>query len=262
MSVLSLKFGTLDLSGEIETWSERMDSRTNIREVPRRHGGFIADIPTLQTRIVTITGAIVKSSVNAALDRLDTIITELNNGVQKLVFWDDRFVMAQKRSFEKEISQGGIGTHIRFRCEFECADPFLYLNALTTVTKTADVVTPPGTTTFSLTNGGDVYVFPRITFTANIAGQAITSLTLRNLTTIGDKKFTFSGTVASGNSLVVEPQDLTVKNNGVLDLTNSTGEIFIPLLSIDSGSGQGVNNWEYVGSDCTIKFEWRERFWS
>jgi hypothetical protein len=102
-----------------------------------------------------------------------------------------------------------------------------------------------------VSNGGGVYVNPRITITADL-GAPITSVRLDNLTT--GKYFLYTGTVAAGTSLIVDPFNFAAWNNGVNDLTNFTGVAPFWWLEV------GTNVLYYQGSIGTVKLDYRKRW--
>lgn len=246
MATLVTTFGSLDLSEEIETWMENGSSRVNAQTVPRRHGLYIADATVLEGRLIRASGSIVKDSVDAAETRMNAIANGLNQGIQTLYRHSDRFYLAQKRGWEPKLREGAAGLVWDFLVEWICADPFLYKASLDSVTG----VTSGGALTLSPNNSGTAFVYPRFTVTAS-AGAPITTITLTNTTT--GKSWTYAGTIATGNSLIVNPIDLTVKNNGTNDLTNFTG--------IHFWLNSGANTITYSGSDGTVLIEWRARWY-
>ena len=241
-----LRFGTLDMSAEIEDWEEQGDSRIQAQLVSRRHGIFLSDVPVLDGRYVRVKGAIVATTAELCRTRLDTISEVLHSGVQKLQFLDDRFLIAQKARFGYGYAPGSAGRKINFALEFVCADPFLYRDA--TSSSSNPISASP--TSFSVTNGGTAFVYPKVTFTAG--GSSITSISLLNNTT--GKTFAYSGTVLATKALVVDTSDFTVLNDGVSDLTNFTG--------VFPHFNSGSNSYTFTGSNCTILFEWRNRWWT
>jgi len=106
------------------------------------------------------------------------------------------------------------------RLRFKIPEPFLWA-----VNKTRVNQSLSGTTTFTITNGGTAVSRPTITVTND--SSDISSVIIENLTT--GQKVSYSGTLATGNDLVIDTDNLTVKNDGTDDIGNVTNEIGIVL---------------------------------
>lgn len=219
------------------------ERRIATEDVSRRHGSVLIEEVVYDKRRVTIEGAIRKATaanLRSALDDLERAL----GGVQekKLYLWDDRYINAISRSWDPEYGAGAGLLFARYTAEFECEDPFWYDAS---ATSDVQVVTsaPTSATSWTSTNPGSRLVYPTITITANVSGN-ISAFALANITT--GKSFTFSGTVLSGNSLIVNCAARTVTNNGNNALANwPSGNIFWWL-------NPGANTVRLTGANATV----------
>jgi hypothetical protein len=244
---IQIKLGSLDISSYVQAFGTRLPSRLNPQEVARRHGLYIADIPLLAGNTIRLQGAVFGTSESDARTKLEELANAVHlNGMQRFYYYSDRFWVCTKQDWNYEPVEGAAGLAYRFNLELICPDPYMYDDA-----SSSDDRDPDGSDlTFTITNGGKGDVYPRVTFTAD-KGAAITALSFYNLTT--GKTFTYLGTVAMGNALILDPMRESVYNNGTEDLTNVQGTIHLWLPS-------GANSMKYVGSACSLLTEWRQRW--
>lgn len=251
MATIQIKLGTLDMSEWAEAFGSQLPSRLNEQSIARRHGVYLADVPLLDKNVIRLKGSVIGSTIDEARTYLQQLATALNVlGQQKFYYWSDKFWVATKATWNWEPVPGSPGLVHRWQAELHCPDPYLYEDETE-----SDEQDPAGSDLpFALTNAGDADAYPRITFTAD-KGAAITACQLQNLTT--GYTFTYAGTVAIGTALVIDPNDATlgatVKNNGTEDLTNVSGEWPVLLVA-------GANSMKFVGSACSLKTEWRNRW--
>ena len=132
------------------------------------------------------------------------------------------------------------------RLRFNIFDPLMY-----SVNKTRVNQSLSGTTTFTVTNAGTAIARPIITVTNDSSN--ITSLIIENLTT--GQKISYTGTLATGNDVVIDTDLLTVENNGTGDLGNVTNEIGIFLYP-------GANEIKVTGIvSGDIDVDWHDRWY-
>lgn len=102
---------------------------------------------------------------------------------------------------------------------------------------------------FDFTYNGDIPSRPSFQFIA--VGDAITNMTLENLTT--GERFSFLNTITVGTTLFVDCEEGIVENDGIDDKGNHTGDLFMSL-------AVGQNYFKYTGSLCTILTDWWDRY--
>jgi hypothetical protein len=250
-----LQFGTLDLSDAIDSFEQAVDTRLNAMVVPKRHGVLITEVPVLAGRVVRVKGRIQAQSFQVIRDTLDLMGRVLNSGRQKLRTHDDRYVYAYKQSFGYGYVPGSALCAADFGIDFLCDDPFWYEDTTQTqvVTLTA-ADTPLGGglygKDFSITNGGEVYVFINVQVDADQGGP-VTKVYVNNQHS--DRNFLYTGTILDGKSLVVDSGQFSAKNDGVEDLTNWSG-YFLHLEKCTS-------NFRIEGSPATYTFSWTHRYY-
>lgn len=235
-----------DFTEEAEScdWDDSTQLATEL--VPRRHGALITEEPVLAPRRLTLMGMIVSATDAACETRYSLLAKQLNAGAKQLRFNGLRYITCYKKGMEaRPVESTGL-IALKYAIEFMAVDPFWYSTSATS----ADQVASYGVTAWSHTNSGDAMVWPTITFLAN-QGVAVTPpISLTNSTT--GQTFTYSGTIASGQNLVVNCANFTVQNNGTTDLANSSGSF----IQLNSGS----NSMSYSGPACTVRLAYTQRF--
>jgi hypothetical protein len=254
MVSFNVLFGTLDLSEAADTWEEALETRLNAMQVSKRHGVILTEAPVAAGRVIRVEGRVQAATYEILRGSLDTMQRILNSGKQKLRIADDRYINAYKQSFMHSYVQGSALRAFDFKIDFLADDPFWYANTGDTQTITlTSGDTPVGAfykESFELINGGEAYVYVKVTVTANQGGN-VTRTTVRNTTS--GKTMLYIGTIASGKSLIVDSANFTVKNNGVEDLRNWSGYFVI--------LEKCTCTFEVEGSPATYLFEWNERWW-
>lgn len=87
-----------------------------------------------------------------------------------------------------------------------------------------------GDTTFTVTTNGSAQSVPKITITNSSSN--VTSLTFQNLTT--GESFSYTGSLATDESLVVCSNKFTVENNGITDISSFGGDLDLRLYPGDN----------------------------
>ena len=249
-------FDNVDLSDWFSTWQESHPSRLNAMTAPRRHGAILSEAVVEDARRISVKGTILKSTASLLRDTLDTLGELFMRRNKRIQLWDDRYRYAYKSDFTYSYIIGSAMTGVDFELNFFCPDPFWYSTTadtqsyeLNTGHTIIDITANIYKRAFTLTNNGKVIAYPKITVTAG--ATPLTNIVIRNLTQ--GLFFRYTGTIAVGKSLVVQPLDFTVRNDGTDDLTNFAGDFL--------GLRVGSNSMEIEGTTiATYIFEWTSRW--
>ena len=236
-------FGTNELVDEV---AFECPSDIASEKVPRRHGVYVSEEPTVGARRITLQG---RFQGTAAANRaaLDSLLHVLEDSQGKLYLngASGRYANAYKQDFSwHPVGGTGLGA-ILYTVVFFLADPFWYDNSLLSHAH----VTTTNPETFTETNDGRQQQFPTITIAANQGGD-VAGFTFTNTTT--GETLTYAGTITSGTSLVIDTANFTVLNNGASDWANTTGAL--PNLK------SGANSITFTGTVCTVTFGYRNRY--
>lgn len=256
MATQIIKFDDVDLEPYFSTWQEALPSRLNAMTAPRRHGAILSEAIVIDPRRISIRGTVMKSTQPLLRDTLDVLGELFSRTKKRLQLWDDRYIIASKSDFTFSYIPGSAMRGVDFDLQFFCDDPFWYSTTPTTVPHelttgdtAIDVTQNKYRKAFTLTNSGMFIVYPKITVTAG--ATPLTTCVVRNLTQ--GRYWVYSGTVAAAKSLVVNPIDFTVRNDGTDDLTNWAGDFL--------GLRMGANSMEIEGTTpATYTFEWTSRW--
>lgn len=215
----------------------------------RRHGGILGQ-PKHDMHRLKISGIVSGTTAAIARANYDQLLrvvmgiqdNRVDRGLRDLYFWDDRLLRGQPKNW----SDNAIAAmrKIDFDFDFEMESPFE--QAINRTRHTQVISSSP--TAFDLTPLGSTFTKPKLIFSAT-AGD-ITSLTLENLTT--GESVSYTGTVTSGDNLVIDCQEETVFNDGVDDIANHIND-FLSLQPM-------TNKLKFTGSNCTIKLDWFNRY--
>ncbi|MFN3653274.1 MAG: phage distal tail protein [Armatimonadota bacterium] len=243
-------FGAFDYSAsscDISEWSDEIPSRAPVVEIPRSDRAR-AQAGNLSPRVVSIRGVIGQdggSDRETLRNLVDAFTWAHRPGLRSLYRDTDRyFKQAQVESLTLGDDTGL--SWVPFAVRFRVADPFYYATA----PDAADLWNLSGGSR-NLSNTGAATALPKLTFA--IGGTGETTLVVTNTTT--GKAFTLSGHMVMGDSLVVDCDAQTVKQNGVNRMSYFTGE-FWPL-------DPGVNNLTVAvtgGPLITVTSQWTRRW--
>ena len=245
-----LQAGTYDFTDLIEEMPDfGHEWRIAEETAPRRHGSIVTEEPVVDRRTITARGTYMASTYALARAEMATMAVALATQPLTLtVDSDGRYITAYTASFRPEWVEGSATTSFRFDPEFKCSDPFFYASA---ADSSSQVVTY-SPTSWAVSNGGDVLVFPTITITAD-QGGSISNFTLTNSTT--GKSFTFTPTVSNTKSLVVNCANGTVQNDGADARNGLSGTLFIWLPT-------GSNTLQLSGANATVTVAFRKRYYT
>jgi len=243
---LDIRFGTYDMNSVVTDFKPKSDNRIKETIIPRKDGAHI-DEGLLRPMTISLTGWVIGTSQTDFRTKLDAFLKAITAGKQNLYLWDDRYVVAQKKTLDYDYGHGT--RYMKYRLVFVADTPFWIA-----VDASQDIeVCTESPHSYSLTAEqviGNAYAKPIITFKAD-QGVAITSIAFENLTT--EEKFSYVGTVTSTKSLVIDCGKFTVENDEVDDIANFSGD-FMRLIS-------GANSRKYTGSNCTITIDWINRWY-
>lgn len=206
-------------------------------EVPRREGSRVPNM-RIDSKTISADAMVIGSTVTAKRTSFDILMKALNSYIQKpdgdidlkdLYLYDDRCYRCYVESADPEEKAAGRVSNLKLK--FNIPSPFMWA-----VNKTRVKSAISGTTTFTVTNNGSAISRPIITVTNSSSN--ITSLVVENLTT--GQKVSYTGTLATSQSLEIDCDRLTVENNGVGDLENVTNEVGIVVVP-------GANQFKVTG---------------
>lgn len=256
MSSIIIKFDTLDISEVVESLQDQMDFRINMQLVPKRHGGLLSEVPVAAPRRIKITGRISEVSHDVLRNTVRGVNQKLSEGRKKLRWHDDRYVNAIKEQFGYSYVPGSAMRSADFTMAFICDDPFEYTDATFTSTETltaadtaVDVTNNIYKKSFVYNNTGTAFNFLKVTVTAS--NGPITKVIVRNQTT--SRLETYTGTIASTKSLVMDNGNFSIKNDGTEDYVNWSGSF----IWINASN----NTIEIEGTPGTYLFEFSPRYW-
>lgn len=216
----------LDDYMQIGSWKTTNRYISQSYDVPRREGSRLKNMQ-LSSKTLTAQGMVVGATPTAKRTSFDLIMKAINsfrkkpNGdveLKNLYLYDDRYY---KCYIDKaDPSEKAAARISDLNLSFTIPEPFMW-----DINKTRTTQALAGTTTFTVTNAGSAISRPVITITNDSSN--INSVIVENLTT--GQKVSYAGTLLTGDALVIDTDNLTVKNDGVNDLANVTNEIGIVL---------------------------------
>lgn len=237
---------TLDLSSYLSDWNPSAALDYSSFDIARRHSVFIDPESVLaRERKISLAGNVKGTDYANCRALYDAIIKEMLPGERWFYLYDDRYL---KGYLTKETTKYKASLcYLEFT--FDVIFPVSFYNHIARLRESETISSSPTSFNFSYTGGA--FSKPKITFAADQGGD-ISSCVLQNLTT--GESISFSGTVSSTNSLVVDCDEQTVLNNGVDSISYFTGD-FLQLIP-------GTNYLKFTGSKCTIKIDYFKRWFS
>lgn len=204
-----------------------------IVNVPRRLGGRIPNMQLLQQSIAvrgTIVGA-TKAAARTSHDILNKAINPVRTTIlgeiekKDLYIDDDRLIRVHLN--RDNLKQKAAYKLRDIDLRFLSSDPFWRSPNMTRHKET--ISASPTIFTISTING-NAPTYPIITITNNSSNTSL--ILVENLTT--RQVFKYTGTLATGQDLVIKAQTLEVINNSVGDLGNAQDEIAMQLFPEDN----------------------------
>ena len=244
MPSVVLKFGSYAFSGTaalISDWDVRSDNRIKSHIIPLKDGVHMEEA-LLNPIMVSLKGTLVGGTQSILRDLKDNFLNAICSGTQNLYIWDDRYIVAQKKSLRYDYKAAL--TFMPFDISFIGHTPFWI--AVTGTSNVEAILASP--TTYNISPRGSAYAKPVITIAAS---EAMSSISFENETT--DEKFAYAGAIGSTGSLEIDCENFTVKRDGVDDIGNFSGDF----LSIVNGTNVLV----YAGELCEISVAWNDRYY-
>lgn len=218
----------------------------------RREGARIPHM-RLGEKTIRLRGDLAASTAVAARTLLDSLQKAMlshrinpdeEQELKEIYNFDDRYIRGHLNDFK--ATPKAAMTFYDWEARFICPDP--YFQDSNKMRHVQDISTSPATTT--VVNAGTYRSRPIIRISAT--GGSITSLTLENLTS--GQKFSYVGTITTGNVLVVDTERLTAENNGIGDLGNFSGDTDMYLVP-------GDNELKFTGTNGDeLKVDWFNRY--
>jgi phage-related protein len=221
---ISLKFGSTNISDGPVFAIEAIDIDENktiaTHKIPITDGS-IAETALRESLTINLKGSIAGSTYDGLRTNIDTLKAALQDGLQKFTLDDDRYIMAQLKSFKKSFIK--INALVRFQASFIAHFPF-WLAELAS----SSVTSPTSGVGYTVNNAGNAPTRVKILITA--AGAIADNCKIENTT--NSEAFQYRGTIAATKILEIDNRydtdDFEVLNNGADDHTNFQGD-FITL---------------------------------
>lgn len=180
--------------------------RLNPVTIPLGQGVTVPDNPRRNGTPLNLTGVIHATTAALLRTAVDTLVQALNAGSSQLKIWDDRYMDVVPQGFRLDHPDGYGMTAAEFVIDLFAPDGVQVSTTLDTTNATTNA-TP------SVTNGGNIVIYPTITVTAPAGG--LTAFTATNSTT--DETFSWSGSVLVGDTLVINMDTMTMTAAGLED---------------------------------------------
>lgn len=231
-----------------DPFSKRLETESRVHA----HGSVIVSDEKVATRIVSLHGVFGKADSATMETELDNMRKYCNTSNLRLYAsqYSDYFFNVECLDFEAVYQ--GMMTVVEVDVDFLVSDPFRYYKD-ETIDQSFTVDESPEALTVA--NGGNVEVSPVITFTAG-ASANFSKLTIQNATD-SDKYFDYepASNITTGDIVVVDCKNLTVKLNTVDDIAHFSGSFFELLAGNNSVSVTIVGT---VGTNtCALVFRKR-----
>ena len=245
---ITIKFGTLalDLTNNITIGniSIKETKPVTLIAIPKTDGA-IAEVAKRSGLQISVEGDIAGSEYDDLRTKIDALKAALQNGLQKFITDDDRYIYAQLKDFSFTLVT--MRTFATWTATFIANYPF-WLAA----TEKTDTRTPTSGVGYTINNAGNAPVRVKIEVTAPAGGIA-DNCQIEN-TTRGEL-MKYRGTIVAAKVLEIDNRydtdDFEVKNDGVDDHANFEGD-FIMLSA-------GDNTIKYTGTaSASIKIYWRD----
>jgi phage-related protein len=216
------------------------------REVPiaYKDGGDEIGDKKIATRIITVEG--VFSDNSTYLTTINTLFSWLLKTNLQLTINTGYYINVKSISdISNDFFEGGVNrvSKVKFTCI--CPDPFFYSTSL--VSSTTVISASP--TTISITNASLYDILPILTIT-NAANNH--SLKIENSTDDNNYFEFIDAAFDNGEALIVDNDVGTVQEESANAIQYMSGN-FLRLLP-------GVNSLVYTGSNCTILFEYYDKY--
>ncbi len=250
--MFTLLFGDYTFPNQtFEVQDFTIDNDIQEDNIPRQHGSVI-QTPYLKSRTIKIKGFIHHSTVEASHAEFLAMQKALLASEGNFQYRSDRYIKCYTKKIQPDSKEGTDRAVMEITIQMVAQNPFFYSAGVSI----SDVQTPVKGTTllFDIGNAGDVFSEPiyKICAIDGLTGGAIDDdVIFVNLT--NNKSFRFRGVIASGVTLEINAEELTVLNNGVDGLSNFEGDF----ATLDAGT----NSFQYVGATCRFTTEYKKRWY-
>ena len=247
---ITIKFGTFNLDSTNNISVSKIEPEekkdVNLSKIPVSDFS-IAEEARRESISINMEGSIVGDDYDDLRTKIDAFKAALQ-GIQKLYFDDDRYIMAQVQDFSCPFSN--MRRIARWKILFIAHDPIWLSDTLN-----SDERTPTSGSGYTITNSGNAKTRVKIEITAP-AGGITDNCKIENQTT--GQSFQYRGTVAAGDKLEVDNRvdtdDFEVLNDGADDQANFEGD-FIELAA-------GNNTIIFTGpADSVVKISHRNAWY-
>ena len=244
MANLGFQFGSYVFSGTnalISNFNIKAGQRIRQQVIPRKDGAHIEEA-FINPLIVNLKGTLSASSAEGLRTKKDDFLNAIAAGTQQLFIFDDRYIMAQKRSMTIDLIDGM--KFLKFNTSFIAQVPFWVAVAIST---DAQGITT-ATLDYDIGFDGSAYFKPLITIDA---AEALSDISIENVTT--GETISYSGVIGSTGQLIIDLDKFTVEKDGADDIANISGDFFSLV--------NGTNNLIYTGGNCTLTLQWNNRWY-
>lgn len=248
---ITIDFGALNLNNTNNITIGKIQQRENkdlkIYKIPRIDGS-IASEGKRGALLIPIQGDIAGSDYDNLRTNIDTLKAGLHNGLQKLTLDDDRYVMAQLKSFN--IDRIIMRTLAKWKAQFVAHYPFWLAESAS-----SSDTTPSTGVGYNVTNSGNAPT--RVKIVATAGGSEIDDdLQIENITR-GDL-LKYRGVLAATKILEIDNRydtdDFEVLNDGSDDHVNFEGDFLI--------LNPGVNEIEVTCANMpNVVLSWRNAWY-
>lgn len=207
---LSSSSFSIDLPKTVTSGPESRDGSIYHVSVPGADGSLLTRTPSLDSINLTLSGILTEQS------DADT--------VKRIVGQKKVTVSRGSRTLDGDV----VGFRVRERVTGKLWDFDLEIQSTQHYWKGASNASASNPAT--VTNSGDLRVFPVIRFTGGVGGATAFSVSINGRTA------TFTGAVGNGNEVVIDCLDRTVTNDGINSLNSMNSNFFVAPPYLDPGS--------------------------
>lgn len=182
--------------------------------LPLQDGAVVPSTPKSGPQSLNLSGMMQAANATALRVIVDALIQVLRSGSQQLKVFNDRYadVVAQANGLALEYGEGpGLQT-VAFSLDLLAPDGYW-------VSITLDSTSYSTNATPSITNGGNIATPLNITVTAPAGG--LTQFVATNTT--ASKTLTWDGSLTVGQTLIIDMDDISITEAGVVDMSGFTG---------------------------------------
>lgn len=252
---ITIKFGGFNLASE-NNISVKGD--INIKEVKSvktypipKNNGSIAETAKRENIAIAVEGDVAGSGYDDLRSKIDSLRAALQNGLQKFILDDDRYVMAQLKDFS--FSYTVMMTLAQWSATFIAHYPYWLAES-----ETVDDRDPTSGVGFTINNPGNAPCRVKIEIKAP-AGGISDNIQIQNTTT--GELCKYRGDVAVGKSLEIDNRydtdDFEVLNDGIDDHANFEGDF----ITLDPGDNTIIYTGDVGAGGDTFTIKYRAAYY-